>query len=118
MSSAIFPMSINDGVASVHGCNIACMSVPWILFVGFAITFSALFAKIWRIHKVMNKSMRRVVIRERHAMKWIILVFSLNVILLLCWTLLDPLQWKRQYNDDVANSYGSCRAGKRKYCIC
>jgi hypothetical protein len=30
----------------------------------------------------------------------------------LCWTLIDPLQWKRQYiNDDVTNSYGSCRAG-------
>jgi gamma-aminobutyric acid type B receptor len=113
MSSAIIPMSIDDGVASVHGCNIACMSAPWIFSIGFAITFSALFAKIWRIHTVMSSAVRftRVVVRERDAMKWIILVFTLNVILLICWTLIDPLQWKRQYiNGGVTNSYGSCRA--------
>lgn len=113
MSSTIIPMSIDDGVASIHGCDIACMSVPWIFSIGFATTFSALFAKIWRIHTVMSRAMRftRVVIRERDAMKWIILVFTLNVILLLSWTLIDPLQWKRQYiNGDVTNSYGTCQA--------
>jgi gamma-aminobutyric acid type B receptor len=113
MASAILPMSIDDSVASELGCDIACMSFPWLFSMGFAMTFSALFAKIWRIHTVVSNAaaFRRVVIKERDAMKWILLVFTLNVILLSCWTFIDPLQWTRQYiNDDPTNSYGSCRA--------
>lgn len=113
MASAIIPMSIDDSAASERGCDVACMSVPWLFSMGFAMTFSALFAKLWRVHKVLSNAaeFRRVVVKERDAMKWIILIFALNVILLLCWTLIDPLQWTRRYiNGDPTNSYGSCKA--------
>ena len=50
-----------------------------------------------------------MVVRERDVMKWIILVFVLNVTLLLCFTFIDPLLWRRDFvNDDPTNSYGFC----------
>jgi hypothetical protein len=113
MASCIVPLSIDDSIASVHGCDIACMSAPWLLMMGFGITLSALFAKIWRINTVVSNAMnfRRVVILEREAMKPIIVVFTLNFTLLLCWTLIDPLRWQREYiNDDPTNSYGFCKS--------
>jgi hypothetical protein len=113
MSSAIIPLSIDDGLATERGCDIACMAVPWLFSMGFVLTFSALYLKIWRIYTVVSAAsgFRRVVIREKDVMKWIILVFVLNVALLLLFTLIDPLRWVRQYiNDDPTNSYGFCKA--------
>ncbi|KAL7482302.1 hypothetical protein ACHAW6_007980 [Cyclotella cf. meneghiniana] len=113
MASCIVPLSIDDSIASVQGCDIACMSAPWLLMMGFGITLSALFAKIWRINTVVSNAMnfRRVVILEREAMKPIIVIFTLNLTLLMCWTIIDPLRWQREYiNGDPTNSYGFCKS--------
>jgi hypothetical protein len=46
MASALIPLSMDDdgqdiGEARAKGI---CMSIPWLIFVGFAVTFSALFS--------------------------------------------------------------------------
>ena len=113
MAACIVPLSIDDGIASNQGCDIACMSTPWLLSMGFATVFSALFAKIWRVHKVVNsaRSMLRVVVRERDAMRPIVVVFLINIVLLVCWTMIDPLRWQREYiNGDPTNSHGFCKS--------
>ncbi|KAL7477242.1 hypothetical protein ACHAW6_003055 [Cyclotella cf. meneghiniana] len=112
MASCIVPLSIDDSIASFRGCDIACMSTPWLLMMGFGITLSALVAEIWRLQIDCNAmSSRRVAIVECAAMKQIALVFVLNLTLLLCWTIIDPLRWQREYiNGDPANSYGFCKS--------
>ncbi|KAL7529723.1 hypothetical protein ACHAXR_009330 [Thalassiosira sp. AJA248-18] len=57
-------------------------------------------------------AMRRVVIRERDAMLPIVILFLLNFVLLLCWTLIDPLKWQREpvKEDDPSSTYGFCRS--------
>jgi hypothetical protein len=52
MASSGIPNAIDDSVASAQGCTIACMSKMWLLSIGFTLTFSALFSKLWRINKV------------------------------------------------------------------
>ena len=113
MASCIIPLSIDESIASVRGCDIACVATPWLFSMGFAITFSALFAKIWRVHTVISyaKSMRRIEVQEKDAMKPIAAVFTLNLLLLLCWTLIDPPRWNREdIKDDPKNSYGFCKS--------
>ena len=51
MASSIIPMGLQEPV-SQRGLDIACMSTPWLLSVGFVTSFSALFAKTWRLNKV------------------------------------------------------------------
>jgi hypothetical protein len=51
LSSAIFPMSMDDGILSERGCDMACMSTPWLVSTGFTCSFAALFSKLWRINK-------------------------------------------------------------------
>ena len=54
-------------------------------------------------------TMRRVVIKERQALAPVMVILLLNFVLLLCWTLVDPLVWQREpYDDDPSNSYGFC----------
>ena len=42
MGSAIIPMSIDEGWTSKEGADAACMAFPWLFFIGWSLTFSAL----------------------------------------------------------------------------
>lgn len=66
MGSAIIPLSIDDE-KSQRAANIACMCSPWLINIGFCITFSALFSKTWRLNKILlsKNPLRRVKVTER-----------------------------------------------------
>jgi hypothetical protein len=53
MAASIIPMGLQEtNVKDQAGLNVACMSVPWLLTIGFITSFSVLFAKTWRVNKV------------------------------------------------------------------
>lgn len=62
LGSTMIPLSIDDEIASQRGCDMKCKSMPWLLFMGFSISNSALLAKLWRINRVFgaSNSFRRV----------------------------------------------------------
>mmetsp|Transcript_24207 Transcript_24207/g.39516 ORF Transcript_24207/g.39516 Transcript_24207/m.39516 type:complete len:1286 (+) Transcript_24207:228-4085(+) len=108
MALTIVPLSIDDGVASIRGCDMACMASPWLFSVGFVTTFAALFSKIWRINKIFQSNrFKRVKVTEKDVLVPFVSLFILNFGLLLSWTIVDPLTWDRVYTDDF-NSYGRC----------
>jgi 7 transmembrane sweet-taste receptor of 3 GCPR len=110
--SVIVPFSIDDGIASVEVCSQACMSIPWLVFLGWSILFSALFAKIWRVNLVYKNSMkfRRLTVSETDVLRPFAFLFLTNVTLLTVWTVLDPLTWTRVKTSPL-DSYGACAAG-------
>lgn len=69
MGSSIIPLSIDDALESDRGCDIACISVPWILVLGWVFAFSALFTKTHRINRILHgaQHFRRVVVTPRQA---------------------------------------------------
>jgi len=70
MGSAIIPLSFDDEVTSVRGCSISCMLTPWLFFIGFATSFSALLSKTWRVNKVFNHpALKRIKILPLDVMK-------------------------------------------------
>ena len=97
IASAIVPMSMQEPV-SERGLNISCMATPWLISVGFVTAFSALFTKTWRLNKLFKNSrnLRRVVIRPRHVILPFAILMTLNIAILLAWSLDAPLVWKRQ----------------------
>lgn len=57
------------------------------------------------------QGMRRITVTERDGLIPIAIVLSLNFVLLLCWTLIDPMMWQREFiNEDPTNSYGFCES--------
>jgi hypothetical protein len=53
MAASIIPMGLQETNAkNESGLDVACMSVPWLLTIGFITSFSVLFAKTWRVNKV------------------------------------------------------------------
>ncbi len=95
--SSIFPMAVDDEYFSVEACSRACMSLPWLICLGWSILFSALFAKLRRINLVVSNAIRfrSVNISEKDMMSSISILFTLNLILITLLNILDPLIWKR-----------------------
>lgn len=111
MGGAIIPLSIDDEKATQRGCDIKCMALPWLLCLGFSIAMSALFAKLLRINKLFNprNSLRRVTVRAKDVATPLLVMFLLNTIVLLIWSILEPLEWQRfEVNDEAWNTYGIC----------
>ena len=114
MSLAIVPISIDDSIASKRGCDIACMSTPWLLAVGFCIMFSLLDAKILRVNKLMKSAQRfrRVTVEAKDVLLPFVIMISLNVIFLSVATAIDPLYWERvetgRDGEGNLESYGHC----------
>jgi len=121
MSTAILPLSIDDKIVSVRGCDISCMAMPWLLSVGFVLTFSALFSKILKVNTIVRASLRldRIELSLLDVLKPLVALSLINIVLLLIWTLVDPLKWVRSAAEETNkswNTYGACRPeGKAGY---
>lgn len=119
IASAIIPFSFPGSSSEWgpdRGLDAACMSVVWLVAIGFVLTISALLAKTWRLIKLMNsgRRMRRVNIDAKDVMLPFTALMVINVSLLLCITLITPFSYERV---EVANydslgrsleSYGTC----------
>jgi len=107
--ASIIPMTVDDGHFSPKACDRACMSVPWLVFLGWSILFSALYAKIRRVNLVVQNGItfRHVKVSERDVMTPFALMFTANLILLVAWTVADPLFWRRN-SISSTKLYGAC----------
>jgi len=101
----------------IHGIAI-CMSIPWLSCLGFTVVFSALFGKTWRINRLFNydNTTRRVTVGVTDVLMPFFIIMTCNVIVLVCWTIMDPLTYVRQYKSGTdfwnreIESYGACRS--------
>lgn len=117
MSTTIIPLSIDDSIASEEVCTIACMTAPWLFWIGFIFAFSALSSKIERIRKLVEGSsrFRRVTVTAWDVMIPFLFLLTLTTIFLLVWTIVDPMFWVRQSvfgSKDDRSTFGSCAVGK------
>jgi len=105
------PFGIDDGNSSQKGCDMACMSIPWLLTNGFLITCAAIFAKLWRINRLFNggRRFRRMEVHEKDVIWPFVIALVLNTIFLITWTVVDPLTFKRMAVPGQSwNSFGEC----------
>ncbi|CAB9528080.1 Gamma-aminobutyric acid (GABA) B receptor [Seminavis robusta] len=130
LASAIIPMSLDDGVleedggcvgCTCAGCDVACMSSPWLYAMGFVIIFASLFSKIWRMNRLISGAahFRRLKLSARDVIVPLVVLLSLNLIFLVVWTAVDPMYWERgrRCGADEFTSYGVCRIGKTKVSV-
>lgn len=122
MGSSIIPLSFDDNGQhpeddQPHHTWI-CMSTPWLGFFGFTTVFTALFSKTLRVNKIFHSRIHqgRLKVTELDVLLPGIPVFVLNFIVLVCWSVLDPLTYTREANVGldgwmrVISTYGVCRS--------
>jgi len=106
MGASVVTLSIDDSIASVHGCTVACMLSPWFFAIGFVFAFSSLFAKEWRINKLLNNPwFTRLKVEPKDVLAPFAVLMVLNVLVLSLWTGLSPLVWERTYVG-IIDKYG------------
>ena len=100
------PTEVVDGRPRWPHIDVACRAQPWLYWLGFAISFSSLLLKTWRIKEVVTgaKGLRRIKIRASRLFMWMFALCVLISIILGIWLALDPLRWDR---DDFAKTGGS-----------
>lgn len=71
LALSLIPLSMDHGVASIDGCTVTCNALIWLLALGCAIIFSALFTKTYRINKILTSSTRfqRIKVEKRDVVK-------------------------------------------------
>lgn len=117
MASSVFPMSM-QGKEPSDSFDRACMTVPWLFVVGFVTSISALSCKTWRLNKLMSsaQTMRRIKVEPKDAIKSFVISMTLNVALLIAWTVVVPYEYVRVDVDNLdmfgrsTESYGHCKA--------
>jgi len=115
---AMIPMSIDDEIASQHVSDMSCMSIPWLMSLGFSFAMSALFAKLWRIERLFRATSfgQRVSVTVKDALPPIAAMLLLNVGVMLAWTITSPLVLQRRSVDDEPwNSYALCRSNNERF---
>eukprot|EP00574_Skeletonema_japonicum_P006819 CAMPEP_0201718370 /NCGR_PEP_ID=MMETSP0593-20130828/3891_1 /ASSEMBLY_ACC=CAM_ASM_000672 /TAXON_ID=267983 /ORGANISM="Skeletonema japonicum, Strain CCMP2506" /LENGTH=894 /DNA_ID=CAMNT_0048208651 /DNA_START=50 /DNA_END=2734 /DNA_ORIENTATION=- len=112
-------MQTDEPNTDIRSVNAACMALPWLFSMGFAVTFSALFAKIWRIKLVFQAA--RTFVRRQVGVKDVasimVAVIVLQAIVLIAWNIADPLVWQREVLSSDDNGYptksiGTCSSNK------
>ena len=108
-------MQTDEPNSEIRSVDAACMALPWLFSMGFAVTFSALFAKIVRIKLVFQAS--RNFVRKKVGIKDVasimVAVIALQAIVLIAWNVVDPLLWRREVlfednNGFPTKSIGTC----------
>ena len=74
------------------------MAFPWLLALGFSVAFSALFAKIVRIRKIMAnaQAFRRKEVPIKDVIFIMVVAMAIEGVVLLSWQLVAPLKWNRE----------------------
>jgi hypothetical protein len=83
-SCAIIPLSYDSSTASMDGCTVACITSMWLIFVGCALVYSALFAKTHRINTIMKnaKKFRRVQVTVQDTLKSVVAIVTCECVFL------------------------------------
>jgi gamma-aminobutyric acid type B receptor len=82
------------------------------------VIFSALFSKTWRVNRLFHAKVRhaRIQVTEKDVLAPFAVLLTSNIVVLICWTVIDPLTYIRQEHDGtdywnrVISTYGACRS--------
>ena len=115
MALAIIPVSMDEGAGIQRSLDVSCSLFPWLFSIGFVVTFSALFSKLWRVNKIVDasRSFRRVTVTKGDVMVPFAVLLTSNAVILSIWEGVAPRNWERtvlerNQFDQVIESEGSC----------
>jgi len=98
--------------------DIDCTVVVWLASLGFSIAYSALFAKTYRINKIMRsaKKLRRIKLTVKDTLTPVIVVFACNIVVLTVMSIYAPVEhsyFVQEYDqfDRPIKAYAYCDFG-------
>lgn len=95
MALSIIPYSLEH--IDIDHTDVTCYSQVYLLTIGFGLTFSALFAKTFRVNTILRSSMqfRRVQLSFRDFLYPVVVMLLINVVLLLLLTVFGSIEYEQ-----------------------
>jgi len=96
--------------------NVACQAKVWLYGIGFMLTFTPLFAKVYRVQKIFNNTkLKRITITSRQLALTCFALLCVECGIILAWQVIDPLLYVRKttVTDAIGNrveSVGGCES--------
>lgn len=126
--TSILPLGVEapyrEDTDNIGVVDAACMAFPWLWGLGFSIQYSALFAKVWRVHKLykLSAKMRRKIVDSKDVIYIMVIVVAIQTIFLICFQMLSPLTWQRESIANVdgysVESLGRCTSDQSWSWLC
>jgi len=127
ISFSLIPLSLDDNGVDYYDLDdqldlsissptldMACLSIPWLYLTGYALEFSALFVKVYRLKKILlHKKLKKVALPFKKMVPFVLGLILLTWVFCAVWTAIDPLRWERvpvAFNSAnvMIDSYGHC----------
>ena len=118
--ATIVPLSIQDQSSGIlnfedtETLDTLCQLQPVLFSLGFALLYSSIWLKTWRLNKIFNNiKLRKMRMENRKLQLYQLLYLIIVVVLNVAWFIFAPLKWVRvtALNDTDGNpleSYGYC----------
>ncbi|KAI4457470.1 gaba-b receptor [Holotrichia oblita] len=96
---SVFLLGLDGNFVSPDAYPSICQSRAWLLTTGFTLSYGAMFSKVWRVHRLTTKLKSDHKVRMKKVEPWKLYsmvsgLLVLDISLLLCWQIIDPLQRK------------------------
>ncbi|RDD44650.1 Gamma-aminobutyric acid type B receptor subunit 2 [Trichoplax sp. H2] len=86
---------LDAGLVDSQAISHSCIAYGWILCFGFTLSFGSLFSKTWRVYRIYSTGYKKkIIIRDKRLVLWIIVLAIIDTCLLLLWMYLDPVTVK------------------------
>ncbi|KAG7188036.1 hypothetical protein KM043_013204 [Ampulex compressa] len=92
---SVFLLGIDGRFVAPWEYPAICQARAWMLSTGFTLAFGAMFSKVWRVHRLTTKTKADQAKKKIQPWKLYTMVSALlaiDVVLLVAWQALDPLQ--------------------------
>ncbi|XP_076280332.1 gamma-aminobutyric acid type B receptor subunit 1 isoform X3 [Lasioglossum baleicum] len=96
---SVFLLGIDGRFVSEWEYQSVCQARAWMLSTGFTLAFGAMFSKVWRVHRLTTKTKADQAKKKIQPWKLYTMVsglLTMDIVLLICWQVLDPLQRKME----------------------
>ncbi|XP_076755354.1 gamma-aminobutyric acid type B receptor subunit 1 isoform X2 [Xylocopa sonorina] len=96
---SVFLLGIDGRFVSLWEYPAVCQARAWMLSTGFTLAFGAMFSKVWRVHRLTTKTKADQAKKKIQPWKLYTMVSGLlavDIVLLVSWQVLDPLQRKME----------------------
>ena len=88
---------------------VCCNMMTWFMYIGYAVTFTALLCKIYRIKLITDQPLRRgLKVLPRHVAGPYILLMVVAFGSLIVWTVLDPYKYEVFFDPLAHANLGTC----------
>ena len=106
----------NEDSHSDRLLDVSCVFQTWFQYMGDLILYTALFSKLWRVHKVCSSHFRRTEVKVQNVIIPLLMILIAAVGVLIAWTVDDPPSFENLVFESSSSESSTRRTIRIGFC--